>query len=1038
MFSKFFIERPRFAMVVCIVIALAGIISIFSLPVEQYPEVAPPQIRVSTSYRGADAETIANTLAAPLEEAVNGVQDMIYMSSTSSNNGEYSLSVTFETGTDPDMALVRVQNRVTQVQPQLPQEVVDEGVDVQTSFSDNLGFLALTSPNGTYDSLELMNYAYTNIKNRLSRVHGMGDVSVHGAKYSIRIWLDPMRISSLGLSINDVSSAIESQNRQASLGSVGATPGNSDSPLVYTLQAKGRLTEVSEFENIIVRTNAEGGLVKLKDVARIELGQESYNFSSNLNGEAAAMISMSQTAGSNALEVMAGVKEVMAQVQRSLPDDMELALQYDSTEYVRETIKEILITLLLTFTLVVGVCYLFLQEWRTTLVPVVAIPVSILGTFAALLAVGYTINILSLFGLVLVIGTVVDDAIVVVERVQFIMERDKCDPKTATIQAMKDVTGPMMATTLVFLAIFVPVAFLTGITGQIYKQFAVTIGFAVCFSLVVALTLSPVMCAHLLKETKPVEKGPLKWFNSFISKTTKGYVGGAVWIAQRKIVALGLFALITAGCWYIYKISPQAFIPDEDQGVVFMGIQLPEGATRPRTEAIVTPLVEEIRALPGVDSVMNIYGFNMLGGRGENVASIICPLDSWGERKTPETQISAITAKMREIANKYPGAQINIVTPPAIQGLGMASGIDMKLESTLENDPVKLAELIKTLISELMQAPEVNYAFSSYTADTPHLFVDIDRQKAELMEVPLSTIFSTLQTYFGSAYINDINIGTQVNRVMMQSDWQYRNNADSIGNIFVRNSAGEQVPLNSLVSVRKTLAPRTLDRYNLYPAAGITIVLNQGYSTGQGIERVHEIADEILPEGYSYEWSGLTYQEENAKGGIAMVLIIALVFAFLFLVAQYESWSTPVSVILSLPTAMFGALIGFKIMDIPVSVYGQLGILLLVGLASKNAILIVEFAKEQRELHNLPLIQAAATAATERFRAVLMTAFTCVLGALPMLFASGAGAASRKAVGSTLFFGMNAATIFGIFLIPALWVIFQAIREDVKARLKRG
>lgn len=1035
MFSKFFIERPRFAMVVCIVIALAGIISIFSLPVEQYPEVAPPQIRVSTSYRGADAETIANTLAAPLEEAVNGVQDMIYMSSTSSNNGEYSLSVTFETGTDPDMALVRVQNRVTQVQPQLPQEVVNEGINVQTSFSDNLGFLSLTSPNGTYDSMELMNYAYANIKNRLARVHGMGDVSVHGAKYSIRVWLDPNRISSLGLSINDVSAAIQSQNRQASIGSVGAAPGNSDSPLVYTLQAKGRLTEVSEFENIIVRTSSEGGLVKLKDVARIELGQESYNFNANLNGKASAMISISQTAGSNALNVMAGVREVMNQIERTLPEDMKLNLQYDSTEYVRETIKEILITLLLTFTLVVGVCYLFLQEWRTTLVPVIAIPVSLLGTFAALLAVGYTINILSLFGLVLVIGTVVDDAIVVVERVQFIMERDKCNAKTATVQAMQDVTGPMMATTLVFLAIFVPVAFLTGITGQIYKQFAVTIGFAVCFSLIVALTLSPAMCAHLLKETRPVKKGPLKWFNTALSKTTKGYVSGAIWIAHRKIMALGLFALMLCSCWYVYKVSPHAFIPDEDQGVVFMGIQLPEGATRPRTEAVVAPLVEEIMAMPGVDSVMNIYGFNMLGGRGENVASIICPLDSWGDRKSPETQIYAITAKMREIANKYPQAQINIVTPPAIQGLGMASGIDMKLESTVENDPVKLAEVTKQLIEKLIQAPEVNYAFSSFTADTPHLFVDIDRQKAELIEVPLSTIFSTLQTYFGSAYINDINIGTQVNRVMMQSDWQYRQNSDSIGNIFVKSSAGEQVPLQSLVSVRKTLAPRTLDRYNLYPTAGITIVLKQGYSTGQGISRVHEIAKDLLPDGYTYEWSGLTYQEEHAQGGIAMVLIIALIFAFLFLVAQYESWSTPVSVILSLPTAMLGALIGFRIMDIPVSVYGQLGILLLVGLASKNAILIVEFAKEQRELHELPLIQAAATAATERFRAVLMTAFTCVLGALPMLFASGAGAASRKAVGSTLFFGMNAATILGIFLIPALWVIFQSLRENVKKRI---
>lgn len=1026
-------------MVVCLVIAIAGIISIFSLPVEQYPEVAPPQIRVNTTYRGADAQTIANTLAAPLEENVNGVEDMIYMDSTSSNNGDYTLYVTFATGTDPDMALVRVQNRITQVQPQLPSEVVDEGITVETSFSDTLGFLALTSPNGTYGELELMNYAYANIRPRLQRVSGMGDVQVYGAKYSIRVWLDPVRITSLGLSIEDVAAAIESQNRQASIGTIGGRPGSDiNSPLVYTLQAKGRLTEVSEFENIVVTTTADGAIVHLRDVSRIELGAESYNFNGELDNKPSAMIAMSQTSGSNALNVMAGVRDVISQIETQLPDDMKINVQYDSTEYVRETIKEIITTLFMTLALVIFVCYLFLQEWRTTLVPTVAIPVSLLGTFAALLAVGYTINILSLFGLVLVIGTVVDDAIVVVERVQFIMERDKCDSKTATIQAMKDVTGPMMATTLVFLAIFVPVAFMTGITGQIYKQFAVTIGFAVCFSLVVALTMSPAMCAHMLREMEPVQRGPLKWFNNALASSTRGYVNGAVVIARHKIMPLLLFAVVAFGCWTVLKLSPTAFIPDEDQGVVFASVQLPEGASRPRTEAIVKPLIDDILAIPGVDSALAIYGHNILGGSGENVSSVIVPLDPWGTRKTPEKSLSSIVAQVNKAASKYPGAQINVVTPPAIQGLGMASGIDMRLESTIENDPVRLAEVMGVMLRELNQAPEVNYAFCDYTADTPHLFVDLDRQKAELLKVPVSTVFSTLQTYFGSYYVNDINIGTQVNRVMLQSEWNYRNSIDRIGEIFVRSTTGEQVPIQSVATVRKTLAPRSIDRYNLYPTAAITIVMNQGYSTGQGIARVHEIGQRVLPEGYTYEWSGMTYQEEHSQGGIVMVLCIAVVFAFLFLVAQYESWSTPVSVILSLPTAMLGALVGFRIMGIPLSVYGQLGILLLVGLASKNAILIVEFAKEQREQHGLPLIQAAALAASERFRAVLMTAFTCVLGAAPMLVASGAGAASRKAVGSTLFFGMMAATCIGIFLIPGLWVLFQGLRETVKARLGKN
>ena len=693
-------------MVVCIVIALAGIISIFSLPVEQYPEVAPPQIRVNTSYRGADAETIANTLAAPLEEEVNGVEGMIYMDSTSSNNGEYTLYVTFATGTDSDMALVRVQNRVSQVQPQLPQEVVDEGITVETSFSDTLGFLALTSPNGTYDELELMNYAYANIRSRLQRVAGMGNVQVFGAKYSIRVWLDPMRITSLGLSIEDVAAAIQSQNKQASIGSIGARPGSDiNSPLVYTLMAKGRLSTVKEFEEIIVRTASDGGLVKLKDISRIELGSETYNFNANVNDAPAAMIAMSQTSGSNALNVMSGVREVMEQISANLPDDMQLEVQYDSTEYVQETIKEIIMTLFMTLALVIFVCYLFLQDWRTTLVPTVAIPVSLLGTFAALLAVGYTINTLSLFGLVLVIGTVVDDAIVVVERVQFLMERDKCDPKTATIQAMKDVTGPMMATTLVFLAIFVPVAFMTGITGQIYKQFAVTIGFAVCFSLVVALTMSPMMCAHMLREQEPVQRGPLKWFNDALASSTRGYVAGAIVIAKRRILPFLLFAAVAFGCWTVLKLSPTAFLPDEDQGVIFAGVQLPEGASRPRTEAVVKPMVQEVMALPGVDSVMDIYGHNILGGEGENVASLIIPLDPWGQRKAPDQQLSALVAKVNAIAAKYPQAQINVVTPPPIQGLGMATGIDMRLESTVDNDPVRLAEVMGIVLRELNQAP---------------------------------------------------------------------------------------------------------------------------------------------------------------------------------------------------------------------------------------------------------------------------------------------------------------------------------------------
>ncbi|MDR1965212.1 MAG: efflux RND transporter permease subunit, partial [Synergistaceae bacterium] len=643
----------------------------------------------------------------------------------------------------------------------------------------------------------------------------------------------------------------------------------------------------------------------------------------------------------------------------------------------------------------------------------------------------FSINILTLFGLVLVIGTVVDDAIIVVERVMFIMERDGANSVDATVQAMKDVTGPMTATTLVFLAIFVPVTFMQSITGVIYRQFAVTISFSVVFSLIVALTLSPAMCAHMLGGVKPKTRGPLAWFNNGVRLGTRAYVAGAMWIARKAVITLLLFAAVVGSSYYMFGIMPTEFIPEEDQGMVLSMIQLPEGAYQSRTRAVINKFVPQARQIQGVKSVMSVDGFSMMGASGENIGMVVTTLDNWRFRRTPETSQAAIMAQIRAIAAGIPEATVNVVSPPAISGLGIAGGIEMQLQSRVDSDPVRLAQVMNEFIMKIFQSPEFMYAFSTYTANTPHIFVDVDREKAEMMRVPISSVFSTLQTYFGTAYINDINIGSQVNKVMLQSDWMFRNKMDSIGNINVKSQTGANVPMQTFATLRRTLAPRAIGRYNLYPAAPITALMNPGFSTGQGIARAQELARE-LPDGYACEWSGMTYQERQAEGQTVMIIVIALMFGYLFLVAQYESWTVPMGVVLSLPVALLGALIGLMIMKLSLSIYAQLGILLLVGLAAKNAILIIEFAQEQHEVHGFSILDAAAEAGRERFRSVMMTALTCVIGVSPMLVAEGAGAGSRLHVGTTMFFGMSMATVFGIFLIPGLYVVLQTNRERIK------
>jgi len=1035
MFSNFFINRPKFAFIIAIVTVFVGLIAIKKLPLSQYPDILPPIVQVSTSYPGADAMNLEKTVVEPLEQQINGIENMIYMFTQCSDQGNVVINVSFNVGTKPDIDAVNTLIRTNIAQPQLPPEVVKEGISVMQVNTDVLSYLTLYSPSGKYDAIYLSNYLYLRLQDPISRIPGVGQVIIFdGFSYAIRVWVDPVKMASLRVTPNEVLEAINEQNLYVPAGQLGGPPSIAEQQFAYTLLLQERFTKVEEFKNIIIRAGKDGSLVKLGDVSDISLGGESYQNYALLNGKPASVLAVYLLPGANAIQVADEIKRIFKEAKKSFPEGLEGEVVYDTTNYVKVSMFEVIKTLIIAIILVVFVVYLFLQDLKTMIIPSVAIPVSLIGTFAVMLAMGYSINMISLMGMILAIGIVVDDAIVVVENVHRIMDEESLNSRDATIKAMKQVTGPVIATTLVLMAVFVPIAFIPGISGQMYRQFGITIATSVAISAINALTLSPALCATILKKVEQKKVNIFfKTFNKVFEKLTSVYMKAVITLTGKLPLVIICLIVIMAAIIFIYSKTPTGFLPDEDQGLLNVDIQMPSSASLVRTAEVLAKVEKIVQKQPGVSNIISTPGRSVLNfANASNLGHMMVNLEDWSKRKLPELSQNSIKQKLIKILkDEIPEARVIVFDRPPIPGLGQAGGFQFELQQELGNNPQALSEVLHDFIEEAKKQPELTGIYSNYVANIPKLKINTNIAKVKKLGINLQDVYNAVNAYIGSIYINEFNIFGKVFQVLIQAKSEQRSTEDDLKNIYLQSADNKLIPLSTVITLESVLQPNIVNHYNMLASAEIEGTAAPGYSSGQAIAAMERVAKRILPEGFTYGWTGTAYQEIIAGNTAIWIFLVVIAFIYFFLVAKYESWMVSIAVMLSIPVAVIGSLVAVRIAQIENNIYVQVGLVLIFSMAAKTAILIVEFAHENHKKGE-NILNASYYAAKIRFRAVIMTALAFILGVFPLVVATGAGAMSRRALGTAVFGGMLASAVIGTIFVPCSYVVVQKIVERGK------